>query len=142
MHLMLGPSMRMKHLLTLAALLATGCPVVFAQTAVTWTSTSDTTFSNGANWSGSTAPANDATAAGNIATFSTAGLANPVLTASQSVAGVSFTAAGYTLSSSNGAVLTWGSSRIVASAASGTTTISAPLGGAAVSRTQPPAPSS
>src|ERR1043166_4522579 len=80
-------------LLTLAVFLLLR-PLVKAQTPLTWTSTSDPTFSNGANWSGGTAPANDTTS--NSILFDGNGTANPVLTANQSVQGVTLSGGNYT----------------------------------------------
>ena len=68
-----------------------------AATAVNWISTGDTSFETGPNWDSGAAPTNDVTT--QTATFSAKGvLVDPVLTTSRSVAGVNFTAAGWTLS--------------------------------------------
>ncbi len=80
--------------------------VSFAQTAVSWTSTSDTTFSNGANWNGGVAPPDSLTT--HYGDFDGASLADPVITTSQSVVGLNFANKAFTLSSTNGAVLTVG----------------------------------
>lgn len=85
--------------------------VSFAQpTAIYWSSTSDTTFSNGANWTGGVAPANDLTT--NSVFFDGTGTADPLLDTSRSVASLNFQNRSYTLSSSGGAVLTVGGSGI------------------------------
>lgn len=90
-----------------ALALASLASPVFAQTAVTWSSTSDTTFSNGANWVNGAAPADNLTT--NSANFNGASLADPVVTTSQSVAFLDFFNKSFTLSSTGGAVLTLGS---------------------------------
>jgi hypothetical protein len=78
-------------LLTLASLAVFALIVAStsAQTALTWSSTSDTTFSTAANWTGGTAPADSLTT--NSAAFDGTGTAIPVLTSSQSLQGLSFT---------------------------------------------------
>lgn len=113
--------------IALAGFLASIGSSAFAQTTTTWTSPSDTTFATGANWN-SGAPANDLIS--HIALFSTGSLANPVLTASQSVAGLTISTA-TTFSATNGASLTVGASNIGVSNTSGTVVISAPLAGTA-----------
>lgn len=110
----------------LAGFLASLGASAFAQTNTTWTSPSDTTFATGANWD-SGAPADDLTS--HIAVFSTGSLASPVLTASQSVAGLRISTA-TTFSATNGASLTVGASNIAVSL-TGTAVISAPLAGTA-----------
>lgn len=80
----------------------------FAQTAITWSSTSGTSFASGSNWTGGIAPADSL--ATHIATFAAlSGAANPILSTSQSVAGLNFSGGTYTLTNSGGAALTLGS---------------------------------
>ena len=100
-HLFKAPFAGFVALLAVAAI-----PSLFAQTPITWSSTSDTTFSNGANWVSGLAPANDLTS--NTATFNGNVSTDPVLTASQSVQGIVFNYKAYTFSSTGGAVLTLG----------------------------------
>ena len=109
----------------LAGLLAAAASSVLAQTTVTWTSAGDTAFATGANWDNG-APANDLTS--HIARFSTADLANPELTASQSIAGLAMSTP-TTFSATGGAILTVGGSNIAVSNTSSGVAISAPLAG-------------
>ena len=97
----------MMRLLACSAFLFLAVTQTFAQSTITWSSLSDNTFSNGANWVGGVAPADSLTA--DIATFNGNVPANhPVLTASQSVQGLAFNFKDYTFSSTGGAVLTIG----------------------------------
>ena len=97
--------------------------IAYAQTAVTWTGATNTTFSTNGNWDGASAPANSTTT--NYAIFSGTPTGNqPNLTASgRSIAGLDFQTAGWTLS---GLGLTVGAFGID-SAGAGTNTISAPI---------------
>jgi autotransporter-associated beta strand protein len=110
----------------LAALLASAfASAGFAQTATTWISTGDTDFANSVNWD-TGAPVDDTTSS--LATFDGTGTASPVLTATQSVAGVSYLAGGYTLSASGGGGLTLGTAGL--SNDFGANTVSLSLAGA------------
>ena len=120
----------LRHLLPLTRSLV-ACGSIFtasvsAQTALTWSSTSNTTFSTAANWPGGTAPANSLTT--NSATFDGNGTVNPVLTTSQSLQGLSFTGGGYTFSGTGGAALTLGASGITTTAGNHTISTALALG--------------
>src|SRR5215213_10797258 len=96
----------------------------------------DTNFNNAANWIGAAVPAS-----GDNATFSGASVANPNLTATDTIQGLTFAvgASGYTLSSSGPALtltnVGTAATSAINAANTGTNTISAPiiLGGAAAS---------
>ena len=117
------PAPRTAVLAGVAALLLGAIVPAFAQTAITWSSASDTAFSTGANWTGGTAPADSLTT--NSVTFDGTGTANPVLSTSQSLQGLSFTGGSYTLSATGGAALTLGTGGVTTTA--GTHTISTAL---------------
>ncbi|MBC7368958.1 MAG: autotransporter-associated beta strand repeat-containing protein [Undibacterium sp.] len=104
------PALRIVVFTGLAALLLGAIAPGFAQTALTWSSTSDTTFSTGANWTGGTTPVNSLTT--DSAPFDGTGTANPVLTGSQSLQGLSFTGGNYTFSATGGAAFTLGAGGI------------------------------
>ncbi len=95
--------------------------IAYAQTAVTWTGATNTTFSTNGNWDGASAPANNTTT--NYAIFSGTPTVNPNLTGARSIAGLDFQTAGWTLS---GLGLTVGAFGID-SAGAGTNTVSAPI---------------
>jgi len=110
-----------RRLLALVSTLGLG-EMAHAQTAVTWTGATSTTFATNGNWDGGTAPANNTTA--NYAIFSGTPTVNqPNLTSTRSIAGLDFQTAGWTLSGSGLTVGAFG----IDSAGSGTNTISAPI---------------
>lgn len=108
-----------------ALLFAGSISISVGQTPITWSSTSDTDFSDGANWTGGVAPADNPSI--NSAAFTGIGTANPVLTTSQTVQGLSFTGGDYTFSASGGAVLTLGNGGITKTFSGGNATVSVDL---------------
>lgn len=97
-----------------------------AQSIVTWTSPTETTFA-GPNWDIGV-PADDLTS--HIARFSSADLADPFLTASRRVAGLAI-GTPLTFGATDGAVLTVGSSNIAISNVTGEVLVGTALAGAA-----------
>ena len=101
--------------------------LALAQTSGTWISTTGGDWSNTANWSGGTVATGGSTSANVTATFSASGTQTVNLDTNQTVQTLAFSTGTYTLSSSNGSVLTLAGSSTPVVASSGT--ISATLAG-------------
>lgn len=101
--------------------------LALAQTSGTWSSTTGGNWSDTNNWSGGTVATGGSTSANVTATFSIAGTQTVNLDTNQTVQTLAFSTGTYTLSSSNGSVLTLAGSSTPVIASTGT--ISATLAG-------------
>lgn len=109
--------------LLVALSLVCSAGTVLAQTAITWANVG-TDFATGANWVGSSAPADNTTS--NIASFSTVTV-QPLLTADRSVARLSFTGSTVATLSGGGTLTLGGTSSLTNSSTTGMKTVAVPL---------------
>lgn len=109
--------------------LALPASLALAQTSGTWTSTTGGDWSNIANWSNGAGPVatGGSTSANVVATISASGTQTINLDADQTVQSIAFSTGTYTLSSSNGSVLTLAG--LITPTITGNATISATIAG-------------
>jgi autotransporter-associated beta strand protein len=120
-------SSRIRSALICGLSLALPASMALAQTSGTWTSTTGGNWSDTNNWSGGTVATGGSTSANVTATFSASGTQTVNVDTNQTVQSIVFSTGTYTISSSNGVVLTLAGSTTPIIASTGT--ISATLGG-------------